>query len=274
MRLEYQDDIDKYLLGRMSDEERTLFEAKCAENPELKEQLEHTQDVKAVISERCEMLAKIQEWDNEYDANEKMTSNKVTWIYWLSGIAAVLFIGFFLYPVIRPLTPDGTEELASISREPQNKMTEGDDDLDSCVKSNETERLLAKNEEKEDEKEHIGKPESDQVLSFGKSGFEPANPQGQGDPEHELRRIEEDIYSVLQKIYQLRQQLNEGEINRNFYDSSISRLKYQTNQLLWKKVKLLIELDCKNEALEILEEMRREEGAYRNKADSLYNEIK
>jgi len=112
------------------------------------------------------------------------------------------------------------------------------------------------------------------VLSFGKSGFEPANPQGQGDPEHELRRIEEDIYSVLQKIYQLRQQLNEGEINRNFYDSSISRLKYQTNQLLWKKVKLLIELDCKNEALEILEEMRREEGAYRNKADSLYNEIK
>ena len=73
---------------------------------------------------------------------------------------------------------------------------------------------------------------------------------------------------------QLRQQLKEGEISQDFYDSSMSLLRYQTNQLLWKKVKLLVELGRKNEALEILEEMRREEGAFRNKADSLYNEIK
>lgn len=274
MRLEYQEDIDRYLLGRMSDEESALFEAKCTENPELKEQLEHTQDVKAVISERSKMLAKIQEWDDEYDANEKVVaSNKVTWIYWLSGIAAVLVIGFFLYPVIRPLNPNGTEELASISQETQNKMNEGDNS-DSCVKNNETERLLAQNEEKKDEKEQVKKPKSDQVLSFGKSGFEPANPQGQGESELELRRIEEDVYSVMQNMSLLRQQLNNGEINKNFYDTSISLLRYQTNLLSWKKVKLLIELGRRNEALEILEEMRREEGAFRNKADSLYNEIK
>ncbi len=274
MRLEYQDDIDKYLLGRMSDEDCALFEAKCAENPELKEQLEHTQDVKAVISERSKMLAKIQEWDDKYDANEKVASNKVTWIYWLSGIAAVLVIGFFLYPVIRPLNPNGTGELASISQEPQNKMTEGNDDSDSCVKNNETEHLLAQNDEKKGEKPHAAKPENDQVLSFGKTILEPANPQRQGGPEHELRRIEEDLYSGMQKMSQLRQQLKEGEISQDFYDSSTSLLRYQTNQLLWKKVKLLVELGRKNEALEILEEMRREEGAFRNKADSLYNEIK
>lgn len=78
----------------------------------------------------------------------------------------------------------------------------------------------------------------------------------------------------MQKMSQLRQQLKEGEISQDFYDSSMSLLRYQTNQLLWKKVKLLVELGRKNEALEILEEMRREEGAFRNKADSLYNEIK
>lgn len=274
MRLEYQDNIDKYLLGRMSDEERALFEAKCAENPELKEQLEHTQDVKAVISERSKMLAKIQEWDDEYDANEKVASNKVTRIYWLSGIAAVLVIGFFLYPVIRPLNPNGTEELASISQEPQNKITERNDDSDSCVKNNEIERLLAQNDEKKGEKPHAAKPENDQVLSFGKTILEPANPQGQKEPEHEIGRIEEEIYGVMQKMSLLRQQLNEGEINQNFYYPRMELLQYQTNQLLWKKVKLLIELGRRNEAIEILEEMRREEGAFRNKADSLYNEIK
>ena len=274
MRLEYQDDIDRYLLGRMSDEERALFEAKCAENPELKEQFEHTQDVKAVISERCKMLVKIQEWDDEYDANDKVTSNKVTWIYWLSGIAAVFVIGFFLYPVIRPLNLDGTEELASISQEPQNKMTEGNDDSGSCVKNNETEHLLAQNDEMKGEMPNAAKPGKGQVLSFGKAGFEPANPQGQNEREHELSRIEEDIYGVMQKMFQLRQQLNEGEISQDFYDSSVGLLKYQRDHLSWRKARLLVELGHRNEALEILEEMRREEGAFQNKADSLYNEIK
>lgn len=220
------------------------------------------------------MLAKIQEWDDEYDANEKVALNKVKRIYWLSGIAAVLVIGFFLYPVIRPLNPNGTEELASISQEPQNKITEGNDDSDSCVKNNETERLLAQNEEKNGEKPHAVKPENEQVLSFGKTGLEPANTQGQDEPGHELRCIEQDIYSVMQKMSQLRQQLNEGKISQEIYDSSMSLLKYQTNLLSWKKARLLIELGRKNEAIEILEEMRREEGAFRNKADSLYNEIK
>ena len=100
MRLEYQDNIDRYLLGRMSDEERKSFEIKCAGNQELKEQLEHTRDVRTVISERSKMLAKIQEWDDEYDVKKKMASHKTTWVYWLSGIAAILVIGFFLLPLL------------------------------------------------------------------------------------------------------------------------------------------------------------------------------
>ena len=148
MRLEYQDNIDRYLLDKMTNEERMSFEAKCAENPELKEQLEHTRDVRTVISERNKMLAKIQEWDDEYDAKKRVASNKVSRIYWLSGIAALLVIGFFLYPVIRQSDHIGTGELASTNQEPQNVVVNGHDMPDSCVKDKEPEHLLAQNDEK------------------------------------------------------------------------------------------------------------------------------
>ncbi len=274
MRLEYQDNIDRYLLDKMTNEERMSFEAKCAENPELKEQLEHTQDVRTVISERNKMLAKIQEWDDEYDAKKRVASNKVSRIYWLSGIAALLVIGFFLYPVIRQSDHIGTGELASTNQEPQNVVVNGHDMPDSCVKDKEPEHLLAQNDEKKSEKTHTAKPENEQVLSFGKTGFEPASSQGQEEQEHELRQIEEDRNTINQRMTQLDQQLNEGEISQEFYDSSIGLLKYQRDRLSWEKAKLLINLSRKNEALDILKEMRREEGAFRNKADSLYNEIK
>lgn len=274
MRLEYQDNIDRYLLDKMTDEERMSFEAKCAESLELKEQLEHTRDVRTVISERSKMLAKIQEWDDEYDAKKKMASHKTTWVYWLSGIAAILVIGFFLYPLIHPSELNGNGELASTNQKPQNVVTDGNDMPDSCVKDKEPEHLLAQNDDKKSEKAQTAKPDNEQVLSFGKTGFEPASSQGQEGQKDELRQIEEDRNTIKQRMTQLGQQLNEGKISQEFYDSSIGLLKYQRDRLSWKKAKLLINLGRNNEALDILKEMRREEGAFRNKADSLYNKIK
>lgn len=274
MRLEYQDNIDRYLLGMMSNEERESFEAKCADNSELKEQLEHTRDVRTVISERSKMLAKIQEWDDEYDAKKKVASNKVSRIYWLSGIAALLVIGFFLYPTIRPSEENDTRELTSINQKPQNKKNEEKVMPDSDAKNKEAEHLLAQNYEKKSERGNTVKPEKEQVLSFGKTESESAIPQGQDGLGQELRNIEDDLNSVQHKMAQLHQQLNESAISQDFYDSSIGLLKYQRDYLSWRKTKILINLGRRNEALVILKEMRREKGSFRDKADSLYNEIK
>lgn len=275
MRLEYQDNIDRYLLGRMSDEERKSFEIKCAGNQELKEQLEHTRDVRTVISERSKMLAKIQEWDDKYDAKKKVATHKtITWMYWLSGIAAIFVIGFFLYPIIRPSELDGIEELASTNQKQHNVVTNGSNVSDSCAKEKKLEHLLAKNDEKKCEKPHTVKPENEEALSFGKTGFGPASPQEQGGQESELKEIEEDCNIIKQRITQLSQQLYEGKINQDVYDSSIGLLKYQRDRLLWEKAKIFVVLGRRNEALDILKEMRQEEGMFRNKADSLYNEIK
>ena len=63
MKLEYQDNIDRYLMGQMSGKERESFETKCTENPELNEQLEHTRKVRTVISARSRILEMVQKWD-------------------------------------------------------------------------------------------------------------------------------------------------------------------------------------------------------------------
>ena len=52
MKIEYQDKIDRYILGEMSAEERTDFEKQVAQNAELQELLEFTKNVNTAIKSR------------------------------------------------------------------------------------------------------------------------------------------------------------------------------------------------------------------------------
>ena len=120
MKIDYQDRIDEYILLRMSDKERTTFEKDVNHDEELHEQLSFTKDVQQVLIRRNEMLAKMKEWQDEDNINvtefhatgsgydycpapsgeEKRPiahSSGRRVIYWLSGIAAVFVVGFFLF---------------------------------------------------------------------------------------------------------------------------------------------------------------------------------
>ena len=63
MKIEYQDKIDRYILGEMSAEERTDFEKQVAQDAELQELLEFTKNVNTAIKSRNEKLAKMKEWE-------------------------------------------------------------------------------------------------------------------------------------------------------------------------------------------------------------------
>ena len=120
MKIDYQDRIDEYILLRMSDKERTTFEKDVNHDEELHEQLSFTKDVQQVLIRRNEMLAKMKEWQDEDNINvtefhatgsgydycpapsgeEKRPiahSSGRRVIYWLSGIAAIFVVGFFLF---------------------------------------------------------------------------------------------------------------------------------------------------------------------------------
>lgn len=127
MKIEFQDRIDDYLLDRLSDEERKSFETDAAEDAELKEQLQFTETVQQATKSRNEKLAAMEEWKDDYvwedervaaasaaeyrptgsgynycpaptmKESRSMPRSSGRWIfYWISGIAAVFVVGFFL----------------------------------------------------------------------------------------------------------------------------------------------------------------------------------
>ena len=124
MKKDFQDRIDEYLLGRMTDEEKAQFEAEVNQDESKREQLEFTRNVKGAISSREDKMAKLKMMQQMYDRKhqqvvasmratgtddcqyspapqnneEKKPSKRIWW--WASGIAAVLVIGLF---VVSPL---------------------------------------------------------------------------------------------------------------------------------------------------------------------------
>lgn len=128
MKKDFQDRIDEYLLGRMTDEEKAQFETEVSHDESIREQLEFTRNVKGAISSRKDKMAKLKMMQRMYDREhqqvaasmratgtdddcqyspapqnieEKKPSKRIWW--WASGIAAVLVIGLF---VVNPFGSD------------------------------------------------------------------------------------------------------------------------------------------------------------------------
>lgn len=127
MKKDFQDRIDEYLLGRMTDEEKAQFETEVSHDESIREQLEFTRNVKGAISSREDKMAKLKMMQQMYDRKhqqvvasmratgtddcqyshapqyiEKKKPSKRIW-WWASGIAAVLAIGLF---VVNPFGSD------------------------------------------------------------------------------------------------------------------------------------------------------------------------
>lgn len=95
MKIEFQDQIDKYVLGQMDDTEKAAFEQEAAHNTELQEQLQFTKDVTSATKSREEKLAKMESWEDDYLFEDDRKKGKKV-LYWISGIAAIFIGGFFL----------------------------------------------------------------------------------------------------------------------------------------------------------------------------------
>ena len=121
----FQDRIDDYLLNRMDDAEKTEFLLEVEKDEEKKEQLEFTQIVKDSICSREEKMQALKQFQRQYEkgrrtdayratgsergacycpapevtTTEPVRSKKKIWL-WISGVAAVLVVGFF---AIKPM---------------------------------------------------------------------------------------------------------------------------------------------------------------------------
>lgn len=87
----FQDRIDEYLLhgDAMSEEAKAQFLKEIEEDAEKKEQYEFTKSVKQAVTSRGEKLKAMAEFQKEMKRG-----NRNVWL-WVSGVAAVLVVGFF-----------------------------------------------------------------------------------------------------------------------------------------------------------------------------------
>ena len=140
MNQEYQDKIDKYLLGQMSDTESLNFEKEMAEDKDLMEQLEFTKNVKDAIVGRNRRLAQIKEWKEAYEAknaSEVEVKNRIAkrhYLYLVSGIAAIFIVGFFLFSPIVFDTDSSSEHPISVN---VSSLRNGEDNTDIAKMINE-----------------------------------------------------------------------------------------------------------------------------------------
>lgn len=148
MNTAYQDLIDDYLLGRMSEERRRDFERQMRQDNGLREQTEFTRAVLAATRSRNEKLARMRRWQDEderetvaaiaarpaYPAtgsgysrceapqtakpSKRRHSGKKA-MYWISGIAAMLIVGLFVFKTFQERPFSVSSEQAAISKDLQ-----------------------------------------------------------------------------------------------------------------------------------------------------------
>lgn len=241
MKFELQDRIDDYLLNRMSDEERVAFEQEVANDKELKEQLEFTQDVQQAIS-RNEKLAAMKEWENDYvwkneeipddgikggeeasdedDNGEEVNGDnrdKIRRIfYWVSGIAAVFVAGLMIFRTPSDIDPNGM-------------LREGDSYayIDTLILHEQYQEALTRIEE-------------------------------------EIQVNRNDSIEYVQNSLMSEEAL----------DYKLICIKERQDDLKWQTVLALLGMDRKDEALTLLNELRKEKGPYKKDAKALYKLVK
>lgn len=257
----YQDSIDDYLLNRMSEEERNVFEEDCAKDAELKEQLDFTEKVRRVLKSRYDMLAKMEEWKKAYEqeeeqvaaadfrptgsecaacppsskdfqlsevkrgygANRRFLVKRV--LYWTSGIAAVFVAGLFLFKTLYFANRD-TGGLSS----PMEHVT---------VRS--------------------GTDYKDIVSLISQEKYEEA-----------LDMMGGKSMALKKDSLELALDANVDEEKREY---GLQLVRDRLEDLKWLKVHALIGLHRQDEALSLLEALRASDGYYRLPADSLYHSL-
>lgn len=250
MKIEYQDKIDRYILGKMSAEERMDFEKQVTQDAELQEQLEFTQNVNTAIRSRNEKLAKMGEWEGSipvyratgtedccsapmYAESAESPKSRKTWL-WIPSIAVIAAIFVFGYFLFAPTgTPSGGGYIA-----PQ---------------------MFVDN--------YRGSGSLQQIAEF----------INQRDYEKALAAIEMEEKTLRIQESELADSISSATMNEERSEALgyerilLTSMEYD---LKWLKINALLGVGHKDEAIALLKEFKAEKGEHRIQADSLYNALK
>lgn len=235
MKIEYQDHIDDYLLDRMSEEERKIFEEQIRENEELREQLEYSKSVQAALKSRGEKLAKMKIWDKETSrTNSRSLTRKL--IYGISGMAAIFVVGVFV----------GRLYFVSLSE----NVTESESE--AC---------------------YIGQNDS-YSYGMPDETIDIETQIANGDYAEALAQLEKDEEDVRTELVLLERDMYARGSDQEDAKKKQEEYENRLIHILFLKAKALLGLNRKNEAFEVLSKIRQKNCKDGVRADSLYRQLK
>lgn len=265
MSVDFQDKIDDFVLGRMSENDRIQFLSELSHDKDKQEQLELTKSLHAAIKSRNEKLSSISQFYEEYSEEQNSDSKKkkvMFWMPWVASVAAVFLLGISIF------ISDDNRKSSSIVDTSNIALVDPIKPVD-IIYSKGSDKLL----------DNI-------VLLLEKSEYEEALTlimEAQNFLVMERNRLSAKI-DVPDNINKNDFKVNDANVFSNNKDT-IFDLKYSckiTNlksleeyeyMLSWMKANTLIGLNRIKEAKDILFDLRILDGTYKLKADSLYNEI-
>lgn len=245
MKIEYQDKIDDYLNGRMSDTEQKEFEKDIQNNPELKDQLLFTENLQDALKSRNDIMERMELWESEKLSKAKKSSVKRIY-YWVSGIAALFIVGLFTFstylsPYFKSLWTNDTISDNNIKTDNEYEIIESllaDCDYDKALK-------LIENKELE--------------LEF-ELGIMVVDPVA--------------LDTVALDIIDYDENVTNSDSSYVNNDDIENKYKSEYDYILWLKSQALIGLNRIEEATYVLEKLQLPDCKYKAQADSLYKLLK
>lgn len=268
MKINFQDRIDDYLLGRMFNEERNSFELEAAEDTELQEQLQFTKTVQKATKSRNEKLAAMEEWKDDYVWEDERTTTASAaeyratgsgydycpaqtmrnrrvatslsfkkMLYWVSSIAAVFIVGVFIFNLYNLSSTDLAMETASRPNELSNKN--GNVSFQGNRHDLDIEHQLT-------------------IGNYSKA----------------LACIEKDEADIQAERMLLEREVHSRGGNYESAETKKNALEIKLIRLYYLKAHALIGLERKDEAMMILDGIRHSKSDYGYKADSLYQMLR
>lgn len=277
MDIRFQDKIDNYLLNRMSIEERHEFEQELETNAELKEQLEFSRLVQAAIKDRGDKLSQIAKWEQEepeqlIEQDDEQSNSVVpvkSWrkyLYWSSGIAAVFVVGFFIFSTMKYSSSDGgSPSFADSYGNVYRGGSANNSRIIEMLEKGEYHEALALIEDEEAEVLHeldllmYEKVQDNKIDDTkDKPNDKPRGSKSPKKPEIVTDDGSYDTYTSAAEDFEYEKEIIEDELHR----------------LQWLKAIALKGCNKREEALSVLDDLRKIKGEYQLKADSLYKKLK
>ena len=258
MKQRYQDRIDNYLLKQMTDNEMLAFEEDLEKDEELRDQYEFTKIVKAAIEDKQkkkeEIETDIRKWERAYQLRKKPKRHI---IYWISGIAALFIVFFFLFK------PYPTQY--SYIRVPS-KTQNSDSSLDSETSESNTIQ------------EYNGYETIEDLLAYG--NFDIALDKIQETKEelkHEMELIKEGKRGISRTTAannKAKKERSKEKRKESSTSGKLNNLQERLDLLQWQEAQALIGLGRYSEAIILFDSIRHSNSEWKTQADSLYIVIK